>query len=64
MRKMEYRVVRKLQDQGGSYLVALPKLWVKANRLREGDFVTILFNGEVRIVPRRLDERDVSDHGD
>jgi bifunctional DNA-binding transcriptional regulator/antitoxin component of YhaV-PrlF toxin-antitoxin module len=61
---MEYRVVRKLQDQGGSYLVALPKPWVKANRLKEGDFVTILFNGEVRIVPKRLDKRDVSNHGD
>jgi len=53
---MEYKVVRKLQDQGGSCLVVLPKLWVKANKLKEGDPVTIVFNGDVRIFPGKLGE--------
>ena len=54
---MEYKVIRKLHDQGGSYLVTLPKIWVMANKLKEGDVVTIVFDGEIRIVPGKPSER-------
>lgn len=48
---MEYRVTRKLQEQGGSYFVILPKLWVEAIGLRERDLLDLVFNGQVVIIP-------------
>ncbi len=45
----EYRVKRKLQEQGGSYFVILPKLWVTASGLKEHDEVTVTFNDDVTI---------------
>lgn len=49
----EYKVTRKLQEQSGSYLVALPKIWVEAQGLKESDPVTVRFNGIVQIEPAR-----------
>lgn len=46
-----YEVKRKLQEQGGSYFVFLPKIWVKSLGLKQGDFVRVKFNGEVKIAP-------------
>jgi hypothetical protein len=49
----EYKVTRKLQEQSGSYLVALPKIWVDAQGLKESDLVTVSFNGVVQIEPAK-----------
>jgi antitoxin component of MazEF toxin-antitoxin module len=45
----EYTVTRKLHEQSGSYLVALPKIWVEAHQLKDADPVTIRFNGNITI---------------
>ena len=47
----EYQVKRKLQEQSGSYFVVLPKIWVESVGLREGDQVSVTFNGIVKIKP-------------
>ena len=48
----DYRVRRKVHPQGGSLLVALPRLWAEANGLdHDGSEVEIVFNGTVRILP-------------
>ncbi len=41
----EFAVKRKLQQQGGSLLVTLPKLWTTREGLVEGDEVEIRFDG-------------------
>jgi len=46
----EYEVKRKLQEQSGSYLV-LPKIWVKSLGLKEGDRMSVTFNGIVKVKP-------------
>jgi antitoxin component of MazEF toxin-antitoxin module len=48
-----YQVKRKLQAQSGSYFVVLPKIWVEAQKLNEGDFVSVKFNDIVTIKPIR-----------
>lgn len=53
----EYKVTRKLQEQSGSYLVALPKIWVEAQRLKESDLVTVRFNDIVQIEASRSPTR-------
>jgi antitoxin component of MazEF toxin-antitoxin module len=47
----QYKVKRKLQEQSGSYFVFLPKIWVESLRLKQGDLVSVKFNGEVKIAP-------------
>ena len=47
----EYTVKRKLQEQGGSYFVFLPKIWVESLGLEEGDIMSIEFNGVVKVRP-------------
>jgi len=47
----EYRVKRKLQEQSGSYFVVLPKLWVESLGLEQGDQMSIVFNGIVKVLP-------------
>jgi antitoxin component of MazEF toxin-antitoxin module len=44
-------VKRKLQEQGGSYFVTLPKIWVESLGLEEGDLMSIEFNGIVKVKP-------------
>lgn len=46
-----YEVQRKLQEQSGSYFVILPKLWVEATGLKQGDIMLVKFNGSVHIQP-------------
>lgn len=53
----EYTVTRKLHEQSGSYLVALPKIWVEAHQLKNADPVTIRFNGNVTIEGVELKRR-------
>lgn len=47
----EYNVKRKLQEQSGSYFVILPKIWVESLGLKEGDLISIKFNGEMKLEP-------------
>lgn len=47
----KYNVKRKLQEQSGSYFVSLPKIWVEALDLKQGDLLDVNFNGEVKISP-------------
>jgi phosphate uptake regulator len=47
----EYRIVRKLQEQSGSYFVTLPKIWVDSEKLKQGDKMSVVFNGIVKIIP-------------
>jgi len=47
----EYKVKRKLQEQGGSYFIFLPKLWVESLGLEEGDLMSVEFNGIVKVKP-------------
>jgi phosphate uptake regulator len=47
----EYQVKRKLQEQSGSYFVILPKLWVESSGLKEGDILSLKFNGIVKVEP-------------
>jgi len=47
----EYVVERKLQEQSGSYFVVLPKIWIESLGLKEGDPMSIFFNGIIKIVP-------------
>ena len=55
-----YNVKRKLQEQSGSYFVVLPKIWVKSMGLKQGDQMSVKFNGVERgllklcLVLRRL----------
>jgi len=46
-----YEVQRKLQEQSGSYFVILPKIWVKSRELKQGDLLTVRFDGDVNITP-------------
>jgi len=48
----EYTVTRKLHRQGGSLLVAIPKIWLDAERLKKGDNVTVVFDGNITILPQ------------
>lgn len=49
----EYHVKRKLQEQSGSYFVVLPKIWVEAMGLNEGDIMSVKFNGAVKVEPTK-----------
>jgi len=54
---MQYQVIRKLQEQSGSYFVHLPKIWVEARSLKESDPLVVRFNGIVQIEPVDKSER-------
>ncbi len=49
----EYEVKRKLQEQSGSYFVILPKIWVESEGLKQGDMVTVKFNGAIKLEPMK-----------
>jgi phosphate uptake regulator len=46
-----YKVSRKLQEQSGSYFVTLPKNWVESLGLEQGDYMSLLYNGIVQVIP-------------
>jgi len=52
----KYIVKRKLQEQSGSYFVILPKIWVESFGLEQGDQMSVVFNGEVKIKPAEIPE--------
>lgn len=45
----------KLHEQGGSYLLVLPKKWVKNNGLSKGDQMSIMLekDGSLKLVPSK-----------
>ena len=47
----KYKITRKLQEQSGSYFVTLPKIWVDSEELKQGDIMSVEFNGIVKIIP-------------
>ena len=52
-----FTVHRKVYIQGGSYLIAIPKLWAEANGLAGGSEVEVHFGDEmVTIRPLRKDK--------
>ena len=51
-----YEVKRKLQEQSGSYFVILPKLWVESEGLKQGDLVSVKFNGILKLEPVKHSE--------
>jgi hypothetical protein len=46
---MGFEVIRKIHDQGGSFLIALPILWIRSKKLKAGDRVTLQFDDKVTI---------------
>lgn len=56
----EYEVKRKLQEQSGSYFVILPKIWVESAELKQGDYVSVKFNGSVKITPLKNKKEEKS----
>ena len=57
--KTEYKVKRRLQEQSGSYYVALPKIWVEAKGLQESDLLSVIFNGIVKIEPIKKEVKPI-----
>ena len=49
----EYHVIRKLQEQSGSYFITLPKLWVKSRNLKKHDKMSVTFNDIIKILPTK-----------
>lgn len=47
----EYKTIRKVQEQGGSYLIVLPKIWMDSLEPKEREQMTVTFNGIVKISP-------------
>lgn len=50
---MTYEVTRKIHDQAGSFLVALPILWIRSKGLKAGDSVQIHFDDKIIIEPKK-----------
>ncbi len=59
----EYFVRRKLQEQGGSLLVTLPKLWTIAEGLVEGDEVVIRFDSKPGLILEPASKESTSRRG-
>lgn len=51
MYELQRKVHRIGQKNTGSLAVALPKMWAKAHRIKEGDLVTIKFDGDLIVLP-------------
>jgi antitoxin component of MazEF toxin-antitoxin module len=50
---MPLEVIHKIHDQGGSFLVALPILWIRSKGLKAGDSVQIHFDDKIIIEPQK-----------
>ena len=46
----EYSVKRKLNSQGGSLRMSLPKIWAQAEGLKEGDEVLVSFDSKPGLI--------------
>jgi len=60
---MEYRTKRRIHDQGGSFLITLPKLWADAVGIKTGSEVDVSFNGVVKVMPPKC-EGDPNNDGE
>jgi hypothetical protein len=49
LRLLEYVAIRKLQEQSGSYIIALPKSWIRAQGLKQSDPLTLHFDDKIVI---------------
>lgn len=49
--------LRAIYQHGGSYVVAIPKGWLRFHKLQQGDYVEILTNGDLTIRPRKDDSK-------
>ena len=48
--------IRKLLRLGGTYYVSLPATFIKRNNLKAGDYLFVLTNHIVRVIPSLEDE--------
>ncbi|MCD6313145.1 MAG: AbrB/MazE/SpoVT family DNA-binding domain-containing protein, partial [Thaumarchaeota archaeon] len=56
-RELRSRVLRSIMRSGGSLVVSLPKSWVEAVKLGEGDYVVVEVAGSSLIIsPTRVEE--------
>jgi antitoxin component of MazEF toxin-antitoxin module len=53
----QYKIERKLQEQGGSLLVSLPRIWCNAHGLEDASVVEVTIEDDVRIRPVKKDAR-------
>ena len=55
----EYTVTRRVHEQGGSLLIALPKIWARAQGLVDGSTVEVAYDDVVTVrastTSRRVD---------
>jgi len=47
--EMGFEVIRRIHEQGGSFLVVIPKIWIDAKKLEEGDKVRIMLDDKITI---------------
>ncbi len=55
---MIFEINRKLVERpGGSYIVFLPKIWIKGNQLKHGDLLRVIFGEDksLKIEATQLD---------
>jgi len=48
---LEFRVTRRVHEQGGSFLVVLPMPWARAQELEDGDTVDLVYSDIVKVIP-------------
>jgi hypothetical protein len=53
----EYKVTRKIHEQSGSLLVCLPRMWARAQGLKDGSVVDLIFDDIVKILPPTIKEK-------
>ena len=51
--------VRKIRRTGDSLSVGLPPDWLRYNKLEPGDEVEVEYDGEIRIRPKRQEDKPV-----
>lgn len=49
-RKKPRVVQRKLMEMGGSLVMAIPKAWVEQHHLEKGEEVSIVLNGDLKVL--------------
>lgn len=52
-------VRKRLQDQGGSLLVVLPKIWTDSKGLKAHDAVELQLSDNLTIVPLKAGEKEL-----
>ena len=52
-----YTVLRKLQEQSGSYFVILPRIWIDREELKQSDEIAVIFNEIIKLIPKKKVEK-------